>query len=141
LISVLNAAFPDYDFSNASAKQFRKESSQYMVVNSINTALSNVIQNYEIELAPKLWSAIDTEICLKDCDIYSYMPDIESDPFSEDGTPPAIWSFHYFFYNKKLKRIIYYAVYAVSKNVIDINSNPYLDDEGAWMAEDSIMEL
>lgn len=37
--------------------------------------------------------------------IYSYTPDMRSDPFSEDG---CLWSFNYFFYNKKLKRILFF---------------------------------
>ena len=51
-----------------------------------------------------LWSAVDEVISMYECDIYSYNPD-ESDPFGEDG---YIWSFNYFFYNKKLKRILYF---------------------------------
>jgi hypothetical protein len=35
----------------------------------------------------------------------SYKSDLESDPFGEKG---SVWSFNYFFYNKKLKRILYF---------------------------------
>lgn len=35
----------------------------------------------------------------------SYKSDHESDPFGEKG---SIWSFNYFFYNRKLKRILYF---------------------------------
>ena len=35
----------------------------------------------------------------------SYTPDLESDPFGGDG---SLWSFNYFFYNKKLKRIVFF---------------------------------
>jgi hypothetical protein len=45
---------------------------------------------------------------LKSCEIYSYVPDMEEDPFS-DG---ALWSFNYFFFNKELKRIIYFTCVA-----------------------------
>ena len=34
----------------------------------------------------------------------SYNPDLDSDPFGEEG---SLWSFNYFFYNKKLKRIVF----------------------------------
>ncbi|MBO8695542.1 hypothetical protein INO35_14300, partial [Staphylococcus aureus] len=47
----------------------------------------------------------DKEIGMSQCDIYSYTPDMRSDPFSEDG---CLWSFNYFFYNKKLKRILFF---------------------------------
>jgi hypothetical protein len=35
----------------------------------------------------------------------SYKSDLESDPFGEKG---SVWSFNYFFYNQKLKRILYF---------------------------------
>lgn len=41
---------------------------------------------------------------------YSYNPDLNSDPFGEDG---CLWSFNYFFYNKKLKRIVFLSCRAV----------------------------
>ncbi len=34
----------------------------------------------------------------------SYCPDGTSDPFSESG---IIWSFNFFFYNRKLRRILF----------------------------------
>jgi hypothetical protein len=48
---------------------------------------------------------------LKDCDIYSYNPDLTSDPFGEDG---SLWSFNYFFYDKKMKRIVPFTCRALS---------------------------
>lgn len=36
--------------------------------------------------------------------LFSYNPDLDSDPFGEEG---SLWSFNYFFYNKKLKRIVF----------------------------------
>lgn len=37
--------------------------------------------------------------------VCSYNPDLDSDPFGEEG---SLWSFNYFFYNKKLKRIVFF---------------------------------
>ena len=39
----------------------------------------------------------------------SYNPDFESDPFGEEG---SLWSFNYFFYNKKMKRILFLSCHA-----------------------------
>lgn len=36
----------------------------------------------------------------------SYNPDLDSDPFGEDG---SLWSFNYFFHNKRLKRIVFFS--------------------------------
>jgi hypothetical protein len=77
--------------SNTKAEQFRKEPSHFMTINSINTMLSSVIENYDTEITTKLWHAIETEISLKDCDIYSYTPDLDSDPNAEDDAPPAMY--------------------------------------------------
>lgn len=45
---------------------------------------------------------------LADCDVYSYRKDnnADVDPFSERS---AIWSFTYFFYNRRLKRIVFFS--------------------------------
>lgn len=51
-----------------------------------------------------MWSTIDSEIAMSDCDVYSFNADADSDPFNEDGT--SVWSFNYFFYNRRLKRIL-----------------------------------
>ena len=40
----------------------------------------------------------------------SYNPDLDSDPYGEEGT---LWSFNYFFYNKKLKRILFFTCRAI----------------------------
>jgi hypothetical protein len=61
-------------------------------------------------LGASLWVAINDEISLEDCDIYSYNPDLASDPFGEVG---CLWSFNYFFYNKRLKRIVFFTCRAV----------------------------
>jgi hypothetical protein len=143
LISILNATFPDYDFSNASSEQFRKESNHYMVINSINTMLNNAISNYYAELSNKLWTAIDSEIRIKECDIYSYFPDCDSDPYAEDAKIPMYvtiykmiftvyfrWSFHYFLYNRKLRRIVYFTCRAASKmDQIHHVETPLSDDD------------
>ncbi|XP_018431142.1 PREDICTED: repressor of RNA polymerase III transcription MAF1 homolog [Nanorana parkeri] len=41
----------------------------------------------------------------------SYNPDLDCDPFGEDG---SLWSFNYFFYNKKLKRIVFFTCRSIS---------------------------
>lgn len=42
--------------------------------------------------------------------VFSYNPDLDSDPFGEEG---SLWSFNYFFYNKKLKRIVFFTCRSV----------------------------
>lgn len=111
LIATLNAAFPDYDFMDVKSDDFSKEPSRQWVANAIDSNLIATAGEHYKALCPSLWSAIDDEISLKDCDIYSYNPDLASDPFGEDG---CLWSFNYFFYNKKLKRIVLFTCRAIS---------------------------
>nr|KAG5708029.1 hypothetical protein BaRGS_025167 [Batillaria attramentaria] len=106
LISTLNASFnPDYDFSNAKSEEFSREPSIQSVVTAVDTLLFAAAGEQFGALKQQLWTAIDGEIDLKDCLIYSYNPDLASDPFGEEG---CIWSFNYFFFNPKLKRIVFF---------------------------------
>lgn len=112
LIATLNAAFyPDYDFSNATSHEFSKEPSLQWVMNAVDSNLNATAGEHYLALQNQLWSAIDDEISMVDCDIYSYNPDLVSDPYGEDG---CLWSFNYFFYNKKLKRIVFFTCRALS---------------------------
>jgi len=113
LIATLNASYFDYDFSQATPEQFRKEPNRHMIQNTINTTLAGIVPDYNNELKDKLWSCIDMEVELQKADIYSYIPDLNSDPFTEDG---VIWSFNYFFYNRALKRIVFLKCRSFSKS-------------------------
>ncbi|XP_017050663.1 repressor of RNA polymerase III transcription MAF1 homolog isoform X2 [Drosophila ficusphila] len=112
LIATLNASFePDYDFSEAKSHEFSKEPSLQWVMNSIHSNLSALAGDQYQVIRQPLWSAVDDEVNLSECDIYSYNPDLSCDPFGEPG---CLWSFNYFFYNKKLKRIVFFTSRAVN---------------------------
>ncbi|OQU79386.1 repressor of RNA polymerase III transcription MAF1 homolog isoform X2 [Sorghum bicolor] len=63
-------------------------------------------------LLDSMTKAIDEVIKIRECDIYSYNPDSDADPVLEKG---SIWSFNYFFYNRKLKRVVSFCCYCTSK--------------------------
>jgi len=111
LISTLNAAFPDYDFSDAKAEEFSKEPSIQFVMRNVDNLLSVTASSSYGKVHEKLWVTLNEEINLQECDIYSYNPDLTSDPFGEDG---SLWSFNYFFFNKKLKRIVLFTCRGLS---------------------------
>lgn len=108
LISTLNASFPDYDFSHASPDSFSQKELKN-VIKDVNTCLAELTSANPTFLS-ELWSVIDEVIQIKNCEVYSYLPDMEEDPFS-DGT---MWSFNFFFFNKELKRICYFTCLATS---------------------------
>ncbi|XP_041375126.1 repressor of RNA polymerase III transcription MAF1 homolog [Gigantopelta aegis] len=136
LISTLNASFnPDYDFSNAKSEEFSREPSAQWVANAIDTQLFATVGDSYGSLKPLLWTAIDEEINLQDCDVYSYNPDLASDPYGEEG---CIWSFNYFIYNRKMKRIVFFTCRSTSSSVPSGNSDDGADVSMDMMDDDDI---
>ncbi|OQR92406.1 hypothetical protein ACHHYP_03730 [Achlya hypogyna] len=130
LISTMNASFPDYDFSDLKPEQFHKEVDLRLVVNGVNAQLAEIVEMDDMGFLEKLWESVFAAIAPKDCEIYSYIPDMDgcSDPFS-DGT---LWSFNYFFYNKALKKILYFT--CMSRSIF---SDTSIEDDEAMETEDS----
>ncbi|CAN0355199.1 unnamed protein product [Discosporangium mesarthrocarpum] len=58
-----------------------------------------------------MWRDMDSVMKLKDCEVYTYSPDMEGDPFSEG----CLWSFNHFFFNRTLKRVLFLHCTAKSK--------------------------
>lgn len=130
LIATLNASHSDYDFSHLlRPSDFQKERSLRALVHNVDSTLYNLRPRHSSLVAnqqylappnlsssapvsnglgnevwgPRMWSLIDKEMNLRECERYSYMP--QDDPF--DGEEGAIWSLHYFFFNKERKRVCY----------------------------------
>eukprot|EP00656_Telonema_subtile_P020021 TRINITY_DN211_c0_g1_i1.p1 TRINITY_DN211_c0_g1~~TRINITY_DN211_c0_g1_i1.p1 ORF type:complete len:263 (+),score=32.58 TRINITY_DN211_c0_g1_i1:224-1012(+) len=101
LLLTMNTMFPDYDFSSVRPEEFVEENNHDLVVHSINSSLQKAMM-LEPTLAPQLWRAVET-IKPQECFIFSYIPPAEG-PLSES----CIWSFNYFFYNKELKRVLFF---------------------------------
>jgi len=81
------------------------------VINSVDNLLSITAMDHYSKVRHDLWHTLNEEIRLQDCDIYSYTPDLANDPFVEDG---CLWSFNYFFYNRKMKRVVLFTCQAQS---------------------------
>lgn len=142
LIATLNASHPDYDFSHVlRPTDFKHEKNMRRAIGIIDSTLTNVrasalngsiprsYGDYSATFAPssvneasptwgpQMWAMIDKEMDLKGCQIFSYQP--ADDPFEEDE--PAVWSFHYFFFNKAMKRVVY--IYARGVPVLSHSPN------------------
>ncbi|XP_009197183.1 repressor of RNA polymerase III transcription MAF1 homolog isoform X2 [Papio anubis] len=63
----------------------------------------------QVSQHPCRWAPIPYTTCYPI--LPSYNPDLDSDPFGEDG---SLWSFNYFFYNKRLKRIVFFSCRSIS---------------------------
>jgi hypothetical protein len=132
LILTLNHIYPDYDFSNLRAQHFTKEGAISSVKTDIDTMLMEIGRVWSAQYGDDepflevLWKTMDEAIELVDCDVYSYKAMSEGDPFTDEGN---LWSFNYFFYNKKLKRILFFTSHAASKTMgLDSDSDLDIDE-------------
>jgi len=127
LITTLNLSFhPDYDFNDAKSHEFSRAPSLDYVWAEIDSRLGQSYM-YSMGLRQSLYEEIDREIGgLRSADIYTYKPDLTSDPFSESG---CVWSFNFFFYNAKLKRIIFLTCRAISPNSSASEESEFSMDE------------
>lgn len=117
LISTLNAAFePDYDFSDAKSEEFSREPSPDFAKNFINNSLKAAIGEYYDRFSAELWLSINQEIDLEECTVYSYNPDLVSDPFGDEG---SLCSFCFFFYNRILKRVLLFTSKTKSQSTVE----------------------
>eukprot|EP00053_Salpingoeca_punica_P008272 m.74686 g.74686 ORF g.74686 m.74686 type:complete len:237 (+) comp14526_c0_seq1:260-970(+) len=140
LKATLNTAFaPDYEFGQALSHEFSREDRLDRVLQIIASNLHSAMGEDYTNISDTLWKAINEEINPNECDIYSYNPDADSDPFVEEG---SLWSFNFFFFNKKLKRIVFFACRAASlsshmedddRDSMDEDDDvfPYEDDESS----------
>lgn len=71
-------------FSELKPEQFRKEQNLHNCINDINTILSSALPDSQAFLS-RLWNTLEAEIKVTECDLYSYIPDPDADPFSEEG--------------------------------------------------------
>jgi len=112
LISTMNASFPDHDFSSLRPEQFCKVFDVNQIITSVNKHLAPLTESYNSTFLDELWLNIDDVVKIQDCTVFSYLPDMEDDPFSQGN---QLWSFNYFLFNRSLKRIVYFTCIATSK--------------------------
>lgn len=123
LKATLNTVFaPDYDFSNAKSEEFSKEPSIDFVRSKLFGHLAAVRGDDVPQLSAALWQELEKEIAPSECDIYSYRPDGDSDPFGEEG---SLWSINFFLYNKRLKRIVFIRAHAISQGMPSEDEGDY----------------
>jgi len=117
LILTLNHSFPDYDFANVKPNQFEKlniETVRKRIYERLSELASFKAQK---DWLVKLWMAVNDVIDLRECDVFSFEEDIEEN---------SLWSFHYFFVNKPLRRIVFFTC---SENIDEENRNEIVDTE------------
>ncbi|KAF2867660.1 Maf1 regulator-domain-containing protein [Massariosphaeria phaeospora] len=123
LIATLNATHIDYDFANTlNPDEFRRETYKTLMHKIDTTMYYLRPQVYSAGLpagavtplgspiwSPRSWQLLDSEMGMTESECYVWEP--ADDPFSDDG---AIWSHHFFLYNKERKRVCYFYLRGVS---------------------------
>ncbi|XP_044488005.1 repressor of RNA polymerase III transcription MAF1 homolog [Mangifera indica] len=134
LVLTLNHMCPDFDFSAVKAHQFFTQESWDIFKQIFETYMFEASKEWaeadgDCSLLEALYKALDEVVRLNDCEIYSYNPDSDADPFPEKG---AIWSFNFFFYNRKLKRVVSFRFSCLSNLVLDgfVMDELYEEEDG-----------
>ncbi|KAK9934641.1 hypothetical protein M0R45_021777 [Rubus argutus] len=121
LVLTLYHLYPDYDFSAVNAHQFFTEETWDSFKQIFDTYMVEASKewtetNEGSSLLDTLYKALDEVVGLAECEIYGYQPDSDADPFLDKG---AVWSFNFFFYNRKLKRVVSFHICCLSNLVTD----------------------
>lgn len=114
LVALLNASFPDYDFSSVTIDQFTKEEDLSAVQSTLDTTLNQVVPAYYGSVCEPLWASINEAIGLADAEVHTYIAPGAEDPFTEPGT---LWAMNYFFTNRKLRRVLMFTVAVVNASI------------------------
>ncbi|CAI9096070.1 OLC1v1032139C1 [Oldenlandia corymbosa var. corymbosa] len=121
LLLTLYHIYPDYDFSAVNAHQFFNEETwdsfkQIFDVYMFEASKEWLETNEGCTLLEILYKALDEVVKLAECEIYSYNAEADADPSLERG---AIWSYHFFFYNRKLKRVVSFRFSCLSNLAVE----------------------
>ncbi|KAK9154541.1 hypothetical protein Sjap_002021 [Stephania japonica] len=140
LVLTLSHMYPDYDFSAVQAHLFFKEEDWECFKQTFETFMSETAKKWSEAngrpLMESLYKAVDEVVKLSECEIYCYNPDSDGDPFLENG---SIWSFNFFFYNRKLKRVVSFRCCCLSNLLEDGFLGIELHDEEEGIFEDMDM--
>ncbi|PAV56491.1 hypothetical protein WR25_21055 [Diploscapter pachys] len=124
LSSVLNTAYPDYDFSDVKSVAFALVPYED-VVRLVDAKFTTFVDGYG-SIKDQLWSTVEAEINPAECKIYCYKNNYSSDPFSEGG---VIWSLNFVFHNKTLKRQLLFSCRALSISGHDSSIDQWDSDD------------
>jgi len=132
LITTMNSCFPDYDFSDLQPEQFT-ETKAKDVVESLNGLFIDAMETVAKGFRSTFWKTLDEVIQTDKCQVFTYKPGF--------GSSKALWATNFFFYNKKLKKIVFLLVSATSKLALGTSkAEEELSDAEAEMEEEGAEE-
>ncbi|KAL3241075.1 RNA polymerase III-inhibiting protein MAF1 [Nakaseomyces bracarensis] len=119
LIAILNASYPDHDFSLLEPNDFKRSSIKSFIAKFENSM-------YSLGRNPEewIWEIINSHMTLSDCVLYQYAP---TQSFLDDE-PGHLWSLIGFLFNKKRKRVAF--VYLIASRLkITMNNSIGTEDD------------
>ncbi|CCD22808.1 RNA polymerase III-inhibiting protein MAF1 NDAI_0A06540 [Naumovozyma dairenensis CBS 421] len=120
LIAILNASYPDHDFSTLEPTDFTRSSLKSFISKFESSLYSLGKQSEEW-----IWDIINPHMTLADCVVYLYSP---AKSFLEDE-PGYLWSLMGFLFNKKRKRVAF--LYLISSRLQNAAHDINYDDNFA----------
>jgi len=125
LISILNVNYPDYDFTNLNPTDFNK-----INWNFLKSKFNNILISLGKSSSNLNWifNIINSHINLKDCAFYElnfndYLSSNLNYNFLIDDEPGNLWSYKWFIFNKKMKRVAFLYLNGFRLSSPKLNSN------------------
>ncbi|VWU50958.1 repressor of RNA polymerase III transcription MAF1, putative [Hepatocystis sp. ex Piliocolobus tephrosceles] len=104
IINILNYVFPDYEFKYLNKSNYKYIKNINKVIDNINYNLFYIIENVHRGFNKRIWKILKDLIDFKYCDVYTYLNDVDKDPYMDKH---CISCFNYFFFAKKNNRILF----------------------------------
>ncbi|CCE64277.1 hypothetical protein TPHA_0H00670 [Tetrapisispora phaffii CBS 4417] len=116
LIAILNASYPDHDFSSLEPTNFVKSTIKQMV-----SKIENSLYSLGKKPDESMWEIINSHMDFSDSVIYEYDPS----KLLLDDEPGYLWSLNWFIFNKKRKRVayIYLTCVRLQNNLGELNKD------------------
>ncbi|CCH61606.1 hypothetical protein TBLA_0F00610 [Henningerozyma blattae CBS 6284] len=122
LIAILNASYPDHDFSLIEPTDFIQSNLitlKSKFENSLISMGNNTTIQQQLNNNINMWEILNNHMDLNDCLIYNYNPKEKS--FLDDE-PGNLWNQFWFLFNKKRKRVLF--LYLICSRINrDLHSN------------------
>ncbi|KAI8903839.1 repressor of RNA polymerase III transcription Maf1 [Gorgonomyces haynaldii] len=106
LLSTLNCVYPDYDFQDLRPEEFQKVPSCQMAIHLIQQCLYS---HFTDNMSNEIWTVLDEIVDTIDSEIYQFVPEPGREPDAEGN----LSSVYLFFFNKKLKRVVFFTARTV----------------------------
>jgi len=119
LVLCLNHCYNhELDFSAVAPEDFEAVA----CLSTLRGTIDAVLEKFASAMLPaerlrdEFWGAVSEVVEPRGCECWTYLPTVGDDPI-QATEPATLWSKHFFFYNRRLKKILLFRCWATSKLV------------------------